>query len=178
MKLSKIILASAITMAFALNTNAADYGTHNGTVTFNGRILETPCSVSQNDLQQTVEFGEISKAVLESGETSNIRTFDITLKNCTFDVSTTTTIVFNGGTAAGTNDRLALNGGATGAGIAVEYAGSKIKFDGETPAVDQSVLANGDNNFTFTTYVEKLPSATAINVGEFSTTANFVISYI
>ncbi|MBG6248201.1 MULTISPECIES: fimbrial protein [Symbiopectobacterium] len=152
MKLTKAALASAIAMTFILSANAAD--THNGTVTFKGKVIDTPCPVDQDDLQQTVEFGEISKAVLE-----------------------------NGGTAAGTNSELlALNGAASGAGIAVKYSGSKIKFDGTTPAVNASPLSNGDNTFSFSTYVGKLPtpqSGTEVDIttGEFTSTANFVVSY-
>ncbi|MBG6240915.1 MAG: type 1 fimbrial protein [Candidatus Symbiopectobacterium sp. Dall1.0] len=181
MKLTKAALASAIAMTFILSANAAD--THNGTVTFNGTIIDTPCSVDQDDLHQTVEFGEISKAVLENGGTSDIKSFDIELKDCSLDTATTAKIVFNGGTAAGTNSELlALNGAASGAGIAVKYSGSKIKFDGATPAVNASPLSNGDNTFSFSTYVEKLPtpqSGTAVDIttGEFTSTANFVVSY-
>lgn len=181
MKLTKATLVSTIAMTFILNANAASR--HNGTVTFNGKIIDTPCSVEQDDLQQTVEFGEISKAVLEKGGTSDIKTFDIVLKDCSLDTATTAKIVFNGGAAAGTNNELlALNGDASGAGIAVKYSGSKIKFDGTTPAVGASSLSNGDNTFSFSTYVEKLPTppsgtAVGITTGEFISTANFVVSY-
>lgn len=181
MNLSKIALASFITMIYAAGAHAAD--SHNGSVTFKGKIIDTPCSVSQEDLQQTVEFGEISKTVLENGGTSDIKTFDITLKDCSLDTSTSAKIVFSGGAASGTNSELlALNGSASGAGIAVEYAGSKIKFDGSTPAVDATPLANGNNIFSFTSYVEKLPvpqggQAATITTGSFASTANFVVSY-
>lgn len=181
MKLSKIALTSIVTMMCSLGANAAD--SHNGSVTFKGKIIDTPCSVSQEDLQQTVEFGEISKTVLENGGTSDIKVFDITLKNCSLDTATSAKIVFSGGSASGTNNELlALNGSASGAGIAVEYSGSKIKFDGITPAVPATPLANGDNTFSFTSYVEKLPvpqegEAAAITTGTFASTANFVVSY-
>lgn len=181
MKLSKLTLASAIACSSILAAHAAD--THNGSVTFNGKIIDTPCSVSQEDLQQTVEFGEISKMTLDTVGTSDIRTFDITLKNCSLDTATAAKIVFNGGTASGTNNELlALNGSASGAGIAVEYSGDKIKFDGATAAVDAAQLSTGDNRFAFTSYVAKLPTpesgtAAEIVTGSFTSTANFVVSY-
>ncbi|KHN53944.1 fimbrial protein [Pectobacterium fontis] len=181
MTLSKITLASLISVIFSVGAHAAD--SHNGTVTFKGKIIDTPCSISQDDLHQTIEFGEISKTVLENGGTSEIKPFDITLKDCSLDTATSAKIVFSGGVASGTNNELlALNGSAAGAGIAVERIGEKIKFDGATPAVSATPLSNGDNTFSFTSYVEKLPTpesgaAPAITTGSFSSTANFVVSY-
>lgn len=181
MKLSKITLASLISVIFSVGAHAAD--SHNGSVTFKGTIIDTPCSVSQEDLHQTVEFGEISKTLLESGSTSDIRTFDITLKDCSVDTATSAKFVFSGGVASGSNNELlALNGSAGGAGIAVERSGEKIKFDGTTPAVPATALSGGDNVFSFTSYVEKLPTpaegdAPVITTGTFSSTANFVVSY-
>nr|UKE83042.1 fimbrial protein [Pectobacterium sp. PL152] len=134
-------------------------------------------------MHQTIEFGEISKTVLENGGTSEIKPFDITLKDCSLDTATSAKIVFSGGAASGTNNEmLALNGSATGAGIAVERVGEKIKFDGTTPAVPATPLANGDNIFSFTSYVAKLPTpqegeSPTITTGAFSSTANFVVSY-
>ena len=174
MKLSKFTLASLISVIFSVGAQAAD--SHNGSVTFKGKIIDTPCSVSPEDLHQTIDFGEISKTVLENGGTSEIKPFDITLKDCSLDTATSAKIVFSGGVASGTNNELlALNGSASGAGIAVERVGEKIKFDG-TP------LANGDNIFSFTSYVAKLPTpqegeSPVITTGSFASTANFVVSY-
>ncbi|WP_409159673.1 fimbrial protein [Pectobacterium sp. B2J-2] len=181
MKLSKIVLTSLIPVVFSFGANAVD--THNGSVTFKGKIIDTPCSISQEDLHQTIEFGEISKTVLENGGTSDIKPFDITLKDCSLDTATSAVIVFSGGVASGTNNELlALNGSAGGAGIAVERVGEKIKFDGTTPAVAATPLANGDNIFSFTSYVTKLPTpqegeAPVVTTGSFASTANFVVSY-
>ncbi|KAA8997636.1 type 1 fimbrial protein [Affinibrenneria salicis] len=179
MKFSKLALASVIAATFIAASGAQAADSHNGTVTFKGKIIDTPCSVSQDDLAQTVEFGEISKTVLENGGTSEIKTFDITLKDCAIDTATTASVVFSGGTATGSDNKLlALNGGATGAGIAVEYSGEKITFDGATKAVNGYNLAKGDNTFAFTSYVQKIASATAVTTGSFESTANFVISYL
>ncbi|UVO09242.1 type 1 fimbrial protein [Pectobacterium polonicum] len=181
MKLSKFALASLISVIFSVGAQAAD--SHNGSVTFKGKIIDTPCSVSPEDLHQTIDFGEISKTVLENGGTSEIKPFDITLKDCSLDTATSAKIVFSGGVASGTNNELlALNGSASGAGIAVERVGEKIKFDGTTLAVAATPLSNGDNIFSFTSYVEKLPTpeagqAPVVTTGSFSSTANFVVSY-
>lgn len=178
MKLSKIAVATVIAASSfsVLNVQATD--SHNGTVTFKGKILDTPCSISQDDLAQTIEFGEISKTVLEEGGTSVIKPFDITLKDCSIETSTTAKVVFSGGTAAGTNNKLlALHGSAGGAGIAVLYSGEKVSFDGSTAAVSDYNLVNGDNTLSFTSYVQKLPTDTDVTTGNFESTANFVISY-
>lgn len=178
MKLSSIALATmmAVTSLTVVNVQAAD--SHNGNVTFKGKIIDTPCSVSQDDLAQTIEFGEISKTVLNNGGTSVIKPFDITLRDCSIETSTTANVVFSGGTAAGTDNKLlALNGGASGAGIAIQYSGEKVSFDGATAAVSNYNLVNGDNTLSFTSFVQKLPSVTDVTTGNFESTANFVISY-
>ncbi|MFP1758247.1 fimbrial protein [Lonsdalea quercina] len=178
MKLSNIALATMMAVFSFSVFDAQATDTHNGTVTFNGKIIDTPCSVSQDDLAQTIEFGEISKTVLEGGGTSVIKPFDITLKDCSIETSTSAKVVFSGGTAAGTNNKLlALHGTAGGAGIAVLYSGEKVSFDGATAAVSNYKLVNGDNTLSFTSYVQKLPTDTDVTTGNFESTANFVISY-
>ncbi|MCG8706996.1 type 1 fimbrial protein [Brenneria sp. 4F2] len=188
MKLSKIalatIFAASCVMASAVQAEgegenaAVSYDSHNGTVTFKGKIVNTPCSVSQDDLDQSVDFGEISKIVLQNGGTSEVKNFDITLKDCAIETSNTASVKFAGGTVTGSNNKmLALNGSASGAGIVVKYSGTAIAFDGTTPAVSGYNLVNGDNTFTFSSYVEKVASATEVTTGNFESTANFLISY-
>ncbi|OSN04692.1 fimbrial protein [Lonsdalea iberica] len=178
MKLSNIAVAMAITVSSfsVMNVQATD--SNNGTVTFKGEILDTPCSVSQEDLAQTIEFGEISKTELEGGGTSVVKPFDITLKDCSIETSTTAKVVFSGSTADGTENKLlALHGSAGGAGIAVLYSGEKVSFDGSTAAVSDYKLVEGDNTLSFTSYVQKLPTDKDVTTGDFESTANFVISY-
>ncbi|MDX5627900.1 MULTISPECIES: fimbrial protein [unclassified Brenneria] len=177
MKLSKIALVTIVAATCAMASGAQALDSHNGTVTFKGNIVNTPCSVSQDDLQQSVEFGDISKIVLESGGTSEVKSFDITLKDCSIETSNTANVTFAGGTVTGNDKMLALNGSAAGAGIIVKYSGEAIAFDGTTPAVSDYNLANGDNVFTFSSYVEKIANATEVKTGSFESSANFVISY-
>ncbi|MCG8156920.1 type 1 fimbrial protein [Brenneria goodwinii] len=178
MKLSKIALATIVAASCVMSTGVHAYDNHNGVVTFKGNIVNTPCSVSQDDLKQSVEFGDISKVVLENGGTSDVKSFDITLKDCAIETSNTANVTFSGGTVTGSNNKmLALNGSATGAGIVVKYSGEAIAFDGATAAVSDYNLANGDNTFSFSSYVEKAVNATGVTTGTFESTANFVISY-
>lgn len=54
MKLNKTILAAGLVLGFASMANAADQG--HGTVTFTGSIIDAPCSIAPESIDQTVNL--------------------------------------------------------------------------------------------------------------------------
>ncbi len=51
-------------------------------VTFKGAIIEAPCSIAPESIDQTIELGQISNMALADGGKSSPKTFDIALQNC------------------------------------------------------------------------------------------------
>ena len=78
---------------------AADMG--HGKVNFKGSIIDVPCSIAPNSIDQTVEFGQISNMALVNGGKSTPRTFDIALENCDVtDVKKGVQLTFSGAAAS------------------------------------------------------------------------------
>lgn len=68
MKLNKILLATGLGLAMSVGTaNAADAG--HGKITFTGSVIEAPCSINPDSLDQTKPLGAISRSWLEKGNT-------------------------------------------------------------------------------------------------------------
>lgn len=87
-----LVLGSAMSVAQAEETTT---GANDGTVTFVGKIVESPCSIKIGDENQTISLGEnLGTASLKAGLTQKVD-FDIELVNCVFDAQTNMSIVFN-----------------------------------------------------------------------------------
>lgn len=63
MKLNKIMLAAVMAFGVSSLAHAADQG--HGKVTFSGSIIDAPCSIAPESLDQTVELGAISNVALK-----------------------------------------------------------------------------------------------------------------
>ncbi|MBU5899673.1 fimbrial protein, partial [Vibrio cholerae O1] len=59
---------------------AADQG--HGKVNFIGSIIDAPCSIAPESIDQTVDLGQVSNVALKNGGSSNPRSFDIKLEQC------------------------------------------------------------------------------------------------
>lgn len=80
----KSVIAGAVAMAVvSFGVNAAPtIPQGQGKVTFNGTVVDTPCSISQKSADQSIDFGQLSKSFLEAGGTSKPMDLDIELVNC------------------------------------------------------------------------------------------------
>ncbi len=175
MSFNKIAIVSMMMFGATTLANAADVGK----VTFFGTIVDAPCSVAAESLDQTVPLGFISKNALADKGESVPRPFTIQLEQCSFgdpaaknNVSTT----FNGVSSpvAGANELLAIQGAtAAGAGVAITtYEGKRVVLGqattpsllvGETPALQYTAFLKGGD--------------TDIKPGEFTAVTNFQLSY-
>lgn len=76
---------------------AANTGTHNGQINFNGVITTTPCSIDGNNLHQTVELGSISTNMLgKAGAQAPAKDFEIRLIGCDASTVKNARITFSG----------------------------------------------------------------------------------
>ncbi|MFA3759743.1 fimbrial protein [Yersinia sp. 2544 StPb PI] len=174
MKLNKTILAAALVLGFASMANAADQG--QGTVTFNGSIIDAPCSIASGSDSQTVEMGQISNVLLQNGGKSNpAKKFDIKLENCDIATLKTVTTTFSGAESEAVPGLLGITGLAEGAGIAiVDGTGSVVKLG---QATAEQTLITGNNTLAFSAYLQGSTASDAIKPGSFSSVANFMLAY-
>ncbi|CNI75243.1 MULTISPECIES: fimbrial protein [Yersinia] len=173
MKLNKTILAAGLVLGFASMANAADQG--QGTVTFNGSIIDAPCSIAAGSDSQTVEMGQISNVALQNGGKSQSRVFDIKLENCDITTLKTVTTTFGGAESAAVPGLLGITGVAEGAGIAiVDGTGSVITLG---TATAEQTLVTGNNTLAFSAYLQGSTVADAIKPGTFSSVADFTLAY-
>lgn len=174
MKLSKIMLALALAGGVASFAQAADQG--HGTVTFKGSIIDAPCSITPDTVDQTVDLGEVSNVALEANSftgTSTPKNFEIKLENCDVTTLKTVTTTFTGSEGA-TSNHLGITGTASGASIAVtDGSGKEIELGKPT---DAHALQAGNNTLMFSAYLQG-DGASAIVPGDFTSIADFTLAY-
>lgn len=172
MKLNKTMMA--LVMAMGVSSFAqADQG--HGKVTFTGSIIDAPCSISPDSVDQTIDMGQISNAALLNGGKSTPRDFTIDLENCVFTGDTAknkVTVTFSGASTA--SGLLGITGSASGAGIALTHQGETDKIKLGTPTTAQT-LQNGNNTLKFAAYVQG--DAEKIVEGDFTAVTDFTLAY-
>ncbi|CDG14995.1 fimbrial protein [Serratia marcescens subsp. marcescens Db11] len=178
MKLNKIMLAAVMAFGVSSLAHAADQG--HGKVTFSGSIIDAPCSISPESLDQTVELGAISNVALKNGGKSTPRNFDIKLENCELTTvapgkNNTVSLTFTGAASAVDSKLLGITGTAKGAGIAItDGSGNDIVLGQKTNA---QTLQNGANTLSFAAYLQGGNASTAVVPGEFQSVADFTLAY-
>lgn len=179
MKMTKAVMAGAVAMALvSFGANAANQGM--GTINFKGSVIDAPCGIAPESADQTIDFGQISKAHLNNNGISKKQNVNIKLVNCEFGTATATAPLKN--TVKVTFSGVNTGGDFTGLGLSTTNAvvkmsgqdGKLVKFDGTT-ASSGSKLQSGDNTLHYEAWVQK--GAAAVTEGEFSAVANFALAY-
>lgn len=177
MKLAKVALVIAMGLAGVSAAHAAEgnMGQGTGTVTFHGSIIDAPCSISPDTVDQTVEMGQIASAQLASQGSSAPVPFSIDLENCDVTTAQSAQVTFNGTVDANDSSKtmLGLNGTASGAGIVITDGSDVLPLGTASSAVN---LSEGDNTLQFTAYLQG-DDASSVVPGEFNSVANFAMSY-
>jgi type 1 fimbria pilin len=176
MRLSKLVLALGMSAGvLAGQAQASDQG--HGTVKFHGTIIDAPCSITPNTIEQTVELGDISNKALANGGKSNPRPFDIKLESCDLSGLTdkTVTITFTGPESSAQPGYLAIVGNASGAAIAITNDnGTNIPLG--TPS-QATKTQQGDNVLSYAAYLQGNGTSAAVVPGSFTSVANFTLAY-
>jgi len=182
--MNKIILATIVSAVMSSAAIAAPTDGGQGTVTFTGSIIEAACGIAPESTDQTVNLGQVASAQLLNNGTSRPVPFTIELVDCDVDALLasspdavgTATVTFSGGLnpAVATNDGLAIQGAASGASVQiVGLNGKPVKVDGSEGTTIN--LQNNDNSLLFSAYLKG--DGTAVTTGEFTSLANFTMSY-
>ncbi|HDH0696921.1 TPA: type 1 fimbrial protein [Klebsiella aerogenes] len=176
MKMNKPLLAAAVILGMSSLAHAADQG--HGKVTFTGSIIDAPCSIASESIDQTVELGQISNAALKDSGQSTPKNFDIKLEDCSFGTPAAknkVAVTFTGMESAAGNGLLGITGNAKGASVAITQAdGQVIKLG--TPTKEQA-LQDGNNTLSFAAYMQGDGASAVITEGDFQAVADFTLAY-
>lgn len=180
MNMNKTLLAAAMAFGVAMTAQAADQG--HGKVTFKGSIIDAPCSVATDSIEQEVDFGQLSAASLStlngnSGQ-SQPKNFQINLENCGFGnpaKNNNVTVTYSGMADAKNAKLLGVTGTAKGIGIALTD-GSGTQIELMKPTAPQP-LQDGDNTLSFAAFVQNNGASTTVTEGDFSAITNFTLAY-
>ncbi|MGQ8776650.1 fimbrial protein [Serratia sp. NA_112.1] len=180
MKLNKIMMAAVIVFGASSLANAAVKDQGHGTITFTGSIIDAPCSITPESVDQTVDLGQISNVALKDGGKSKPRQFQIALENCEL-VSTgagknnTVSLTFTGMESAAGNGLLGITGTAQGASIAITDGSGQVIELGK--ATKTQTLQNGNNTLGFAAYLQGDNASAGVIPGDFQSIADFTLAY-
>lgn len=174
MKFNKTMLAAVLVFGSVSVANAADQG--HGKVTFTGSIIEAPCSIAPNSIDQTVDLGAIANVTLADGGNSQPKEFNINLEKCSVTTAKTVSTTFDG--PAGKGGLLGMIGDAKGASIAITDGSSNIVELGK-PTTGQLISVGAtEATLPFSAYLKgDGGDAASIIPGKFQSVANFTLSY-
>lgn len=175
MQFSSMVLALGMGAAVvSCQVQAGDQG--HGTVTFTGSIIDAPCSITPETIDQTVNLGEVSDKALVNGGKSSPLPFNIKLENCDLSGLTdkTVTITFTGPESSAQPGYLAIVGTASGAAIGIT-SGNGTNIPLGTPS-SATKTQQGDNTLSFAAYLHGDGVETVIP-GTFFSVANFTLAY-
>ncbi|WP_447885651.1 fimbrial protein [Serratia fonticola] len=176
MQLNKIMMATVVAFGLSSVAHAADQG--HGKVTFTGSIIDAPCSIAPESIDQTVDLGQISNAALKDSGQSTPRNFDIKLENCTFGspaAKNKVAVTFTGMESAAGNGLLGITGNAKGASVVItDGSGTPIKLG--VPTKEQT-LQDGNNMLSYAAYMQGDGASATITEGDFQAVADFTLAY-
>ncbi|HIB1617190.1 TPA: fimbrial protein [Salmonella enterica subsp. enterica serovar Muenchen] len=172
----KTVMAGAVAMALvSFGANAANHG--QGVVNFKGSVIDSPCGIAPESADQSIDFGQISKAHLEASGISVKKNLDIKLVNCDATALKTTgsvKVAFTGTTFGAQNNELGTAGDTGTAVVVSEASGKLVSFDGNAGSATK--LQVDDNTLRYSTWVKKATGGT-LKEGDFTAVANFNLTY-
>lgn len=183
-------IAAAASLVFGAVSGANAAGSNTAKVTFTGNLVESPCSITRETADQSVDLGRsIGNGTLAGGRESEKVPFTISLYGCVFTTEKDMNVVFAPGdnttAASGVADNLAvMSTNGTGAISNVSLAlsdvnGAAIKL-GQTytqPLVMDGSVGKATQDLNFKAWLVGASTGT-VGIGEFSSVANVTISYL
>lgn len=171
--LSAILLLGASSIAFADDPGTGSVVGSTGKLTFSGKIVDAPCAIVPESVDQTVKMGSIANGMLKAGGKSTPQRFMLKLTDC--DVTTLKTVetTFTGDSSESAEGLLNVVGSAKGISVGIgDSAGNLIALG--KPISNK--LITGSNELNFTTFVQGDQKETIIP-GEFNAIAGFTLAY-
>lgn len=175
MKLNKIMIAAVIALGTTSSFVHAAGEQGKGKVTFTGSIIDAPCSISADSVDQTVELGAISNVVLKDGGSSKPRDFEIKLEQCDMSTPKTVNVTFSGDESPAQPGFLGIHGNAAGASVGlIDTASVPVVLGTATKNYD---LTDGNNSLRFAAFLKGDGDNSKIVAGDFTAVADFTLAY-
>lgn len=185
----KIAYIAALISSAIVSPALADQG--HGKVIFKGEIIDAPCSISSDSIDQTVWLGQIANSVLANGGSSTAKQFNIELEDCVFPKDATgkfyndkVSITFSGSSSKFNPKLLGVTGlDATDSTIAGNVGiqltdTNSIALDMGVATAQEHQLQAGDNTLRYSAYVQGANVAVdKIPLGKFEGVTNFTLTY-
>ncbi|HHL2499701.1 TPA: fimbrial protein [Yersinia enterocolitica] len=178
MKFNKVMLSAMLVLGASSMAQAAEPGPDpvlgaTGKVTFTGKIVDAPCSIAPESVDQTVKMGSIANGALKAGGKSTPQPFMLKLTDCDIATKKSVETTFTGGASESKDGLLGVIGSAKGISVGIgDTAGNLIPLGKPVP----SNLMVGSNELNFTTFVQG-DKTEAIIPGDFQAVAGFTLSY-
>lgn len=167
-----IAVAGVATIGMMNVAQAAD-----GTINFNGEIIDQTCTVAPDSVTKAVNLGKVAASALTGtvGTKASPTRFTLKLTNCPA-TATAATIKFDGTRDADSADLLQLTqvtGAATGVGIEIaDKNGTPIPLHTASSAY---TLKTGDNDLDFV--ARYVSTKAAVTVGPANSVSQFTLNY-
>ncbi|MBJ9983881.1 type 1 fimbrial protein [Acinetobacter sp. S40] len=177
MKLAKLATASVLVASLAPFCAMAD---NTGVVKFQGQVVDSPCNIEQESLDQTVDFGQLSRKALEAGQAAEAD-FDIKFTGCDFNTFAnagpvnTMEVSFTGTEYADAGKTLLSTSSNNVNNVGVSING--FTFGTAKDVLSSIVNQKGDNTLTFKALASAVDVAKPVAEGKFSAVSNFRITY-
>ncbi|WP_426506281.1 fimbrial protein [Serratia proteamaculans] len=180
MKLNKIMMTAVLAFGSMATAQAADpvpsVDQGHGKVTFTGSIIDAPCSIAPDSVDQTVNLGAIANVTLANGGNSEPKPFNIHLEKCSVATAKTVTTTFDG--PAGKGGLLGMIGDAKGASIAITDGSSNVIELGKATAGQLISVGATEATLPFSAYLKgDGGDDKSIIPGKFQSVANFTLNY-
>jgi len=149
-------------------------------VHFSGALVTEPCTLPVADTDIHVDFGTVIVKYLYQYQRTKSQPFYIHLEDCDPTLMKSVSVTFEGTVDSELKDMLALDPSSSAKGVAL---GLELE-DGTALAINkQSSLQDlmpGQNTLSFKAYLQATPSMIStkqITVGNFESTARFILNY-
>ncbi|TQI77778.1 type 1 fimbria pilin [Serratia fonticola] len=174
-----------VTLSMCSATTAVAKNQGAGTLHMGGEIVETPCGIASDSLDQTIDFGLMSMADAAPGSQplliSSRHDFQIKLVNCTLASQIkpgfsyrAMNVIFDGAPDNEEPELLAISGDAKG--VAIEL----LTDDGNRLPLGKStadyLLVDGHNRMNFSAQLKLHPDYA--RAGGFNSLVKFTLSYL
>lgn len=149
-----------------------------GTVTMNGQIQESACSIHTDDVWQEIPFGVISYNDIIKENSAITKPFSVRLINCTLernngDLWQSVNITFGGETETFQNDIFKVHGEAQGLGLRIlNQAGDVAHANVPMPNVN---LQENNNELRYLLSVVR--SGKSLSEGNWYSVIRFMVTY-
>ncbi|WP_194207234.1 fimbrial-like protein [Superficieibacter sp. 1612_C1] len=181
------VAATSLLSAAAFSASAADQG--HGKITFTGTVISAPCSIPAEDVNKTVDLGEVGTSALNGGKNSLPVAVDIHLQDCVLTSGTGTEattitkakVTFTSANADATTNLLKNTaegnyGGASNVGVRLLTEGNDDVVMGTEVPVDL-VAENSYQVLKFKARMERVATGTDATAGNVATDVNYVLAY-